>query len=154
MNLCRALYGLHVWLHPGDFKASCCVLAAVTLLGPVHPGLFCVWQKESVDDSKQAVHWGHTWLARWGQCWAVSSQSVLAPLSWQDLDVHVLLAVPWQLCENLAVKVPGWVCMFSSVALGTGRENSCRSRTADWPWFVGLCFLFHFKTGVWCFSEG
>lgn len=91
-----------------------------------------------------------------GQCWAVSSQSVPALLR---SDGSWMCTFP-RLCHRSHVRtcvlrLLVGVCVFSSVALGIwgGRENSCRSRTDEWPWFVGLCFLFHFKTAV-CFSGG
>lgn len=45
---------------------------------------------------------------------------------WQELDVHVLLPVPWNLCENLSVKVPGLslhVLICGTGHLGRGRKQ-------------------------------
>lgn len=57
----------------------------------------------------------------------------------------------WRFLVGVCVCIPGWGSHLLDWAFGKGEKTVAE---ADWPWFVGLCFLFHFKTGVWRFGSG
>lgn len=159
MKLCRALYGHGCTCDCTQVisKPAAVCLGSCEHAGPCPPWICFVLDRKSLDDLKQAARWRHTWLWRYRavlSCFlpVCSSPSEL----WWELDVHVPQAVPQKPCENLCVQAPGWgLCVLICGTGHLGRERKqLQSRTDEWLWFVGLCFLFHFKTGVWCFSSG